>query len=320
MAFIRIARTLTLMLAVLSSAHAAYPEKPIRLVVPFAAGSGLDKVARTTALRLSQQLGQPVVVDNVVGAGGTLGVDHVLAAPRDGYTLLFATTGTMVINPHVYKRLRHAPLKDLRVISPVYMATNVLVVRRTLPVNTLAEFVAYARANPGKLTFGSSGVGSSSHLAGSMLQKMAGIEMIHVPYRGSAAASADFLGERLDVMLDSASQYVALAEAGKVKVLGVTSQRRFPDLPQWPTLGSAGLPGFDVTIWNAIMAASGTPQPAVNALRQAMSKVVSDPGFRVDVAPGAPMTMSPAEFEKFIVLENDKWKRLAQESGASDSQ
>lgn len=301
----------------LASAHAAYPERPVRLVVPFAAGSGLDKLARVTGERLSREIGQQVIVENISGAGGNVGVDSVLKSPRDGYTLLLATTGTLVINPHLYKRQKRTPLADFSVVGPVQMATNVLAVRPDLPINTLPQFIAYAKANPGKLSYGSSGVGSSSHLGANLLAQMAGVELMHVPYRGSSAAASDFLGGRLDFMMDGASQYVQLSASGKVRVLGTTSRRRFEALPQWPSLADAGLSGFDVTIWTAVMVPQGVPQPALDTLRRALTKVVAEPEFRTAISPDEPFVMTPAGFEAFLAGENAKWERLVRESGAT---
>lgn len=299
------------------AANAAYPERTVRLVVPFAAGSGLDKLARVTGERLSREFGQSFVVENISGAGGNVGVDSVLKAPRDGYTLLFATMGTMVINPHLYKGQKRTPLSDFQVIGPIQSSTNVLAVRPDLPVNSLQQFIAYAKANPRKLTYGSSGVGSSSHLSAALLAQMAGIELTHVPYRGSSAAATDFMGGRLDFMMDGASQYVQLASAGKVRVLGTTSRRRFETMPQWQPLADAGVPGFDVTIWTAVMASQGTPQPVVDALRRALTKIVAEPDFRTAIAPDEPMVMSVPAFEAFLQTENAKWERLVRESGAT---
>ena len=302
---------------VLGTAHAAFPDRPLRLVVPFAAGSGLDKLARVTGERLARELGQPVVIENISGAGGNVGVDSVVKSPRDGYTLLLATTGSLVINPHLYKRQKRTPLTDLAVVGPVQLATNVLAVRPDLPINSLPQFVAHAKANPGKLSYGSSGVGSSSHLGASLLAQMAGIELTHVPYRGSSAAANDFLGGRLDFMMDGAAQYVGLAGSGKVRVLGTTSKRRFDALPQWQPLADAGLPGFDVTIWTAVMVPQGVPPAALEHLRRALAKVVAEPEFRAAVAPDEPFVMPVPVFEAFLQGENTKWERLVRESGAT---
>jgi tripartite-type tricarboxylate transporter receptor subunit TctC len=301
----------------LASAHAAYPDRPVRLVVPFAAGSGLDKLARVTGERLARELGQQVVIENISGAGGNVGVDSVLKSQPDGHTLLLATTNTMVINPHLSKRQKRTPLSDFSVVGPVQMATNVLAVRPDLPIQTLPQFIAYAKANPGKLSYGSSGVGSSSHLGASMLAQIAGVELTHVPYRGSSAAASDFLGGRLDFMMDGAGQYVQLAVAGKVRVLGTTSTRRFAALPQWQPLADVGLSGFDVTIWTAVMAPKGTPQPALDVLRRALAKVVAEADFRLAVAPDEPLVMTVPAFEAFLLGENTKWERLVRDSGAS---
>ncbi len=301
----------------LVAAHASYPERTVRLVVPFTAGSGLDKLARVTGERLSRELGQSFVVENISGAGGNVGVDSVLKSPRDGYTLLFATMGTMVINPHLYKRQKRTPLTDFQVVGPIQSSTNVLAVRAEQPFNNLQQLIAFAKANPGKLTYGSSGIGSSSHLSAALLGQMAGIELTHVPYRGSSAAATDFMGGRLDFMMDGASQYVQLANTGKVRVLGTTSRRRFETMMQWQPLADLGVPGFDVTIWTAVMAPQGTPQPVLDALRRALTKIVAEPEFRTAIAPDEPMVMSVPAFEAFLQTENVKWERLVRESGAS---
>ena len=302
---------------VFATAHAAFPDRPLRLVVPFAAGSGLDKLARVTGERLAREIGQPVVVENISGAGGNVGVDSVVKSPRDGYTLLLATTGSLVINPHLYKRQKRTPLTDLAVVGPVQLATNVLAVRPDLPINTLPQFVAYAKANPGKLSYGSSGVGSSSHLGAALLAQMAGIELTHVPYRGSSAAANDFLGGRLDFMMDGAAQYVGLTGSGKARVLGTTSRRRFDALPQWQPLADVGLTGFDVTIWTALMVPQGVPPAVLEHLRRALAKVVAEPEFRAAVAPDEPFVMPVSGFEAFLQGENTKWERLVRESGAT---
>lgn len=306
-----------LLFGLLGAAHAAYPDKPLRLIVPFAAGSGLDKLARVTGDRLARELGQPVVIENISGAGGNVGVDYALRSPQDGYTLLLATTNTMVINPHLYKRQARTPLKSFAVVGPIQTATNVLAVRPELPINSLSEFIAFAKANPGKLTYGSSGIGSSSHLGATLLSQMAGIELTHIPYRGSSAAANDFLGGRIDFMMDGAAQYPSLVSSGKVRVLGTTSKRRFEALPAWPPLARSGLPDFDITIWTALMVQQGVPASALNVLRRAIAKVVADPEFRALVAPDEPFVMSVTSFEAFLLSENTKWEQLIRESGAS---
>ncbi len=317
MRFVRLVAAVTC-LGVVGTAQAVYPERPVKLVVPFAAGSGLDKIARVTGERLARQLGQQVVIENISGAGGNVGADAVLKAPKDGYTLLLATTGILVINPHLSKRQKRTPLEDFVVVSPVQTATNVLAMRTDQPITNLQQFIAHAKANPGKLTYGSSGQGSSSHLSAAMLSQLAGIELTHVPYRGSSAAASDFLGGRLDFMMDGASQYVALSAAGKVRVLGTTSKRRFETLPPaWTPLAEQGLPGLDITIWAALMAPQGTPQPVLEILRRAAAKVVSEPDFRAQIAPDEPFPMSVPKFEAFLASENTKWERLVRDSGAS---
>lgn len=303
-----------------TASYAAYPDKPIRLVVPFSAGSNLDKLARVTGEGLSRQLGQTVVVDNVSGAGGTIGVDAVLAAPRDGYTLLFATMGTLVINPHIYKKLKHDPLKELKPVGLVGMSSNVLAVRPGLPFKTVAELIAYAKQNPGVLTYGSSGIGTSSHLTGAMLSSMAGIKLTHVPYRGSANAVADFLGGRLDLMLDAAQPYIPLVKAGKANVLARTSTRKFQGLPNWPSVAETGVTSFDVTAWNAIMVPDGMTSSDLEKLRTALQVVTKSTAFRDAITPDEPGDMSTEDFLTFLRQENAKWSKAVNDSGAAASQ
>lgn len=316
-----IVRTLALALALTVPGPAwAFPERPVRLVVPFPPGSTLDKVARLVAERLAEQLKGSVVVENVSGAGGTIGVQAVLGAPRDGHTLLYGTMGTLAINPHTYRQLPYDPLKDLVPVGGVTRTTNVLAVRLGLPVRNVAELIAHAKANPGKLTYGSAGVGSSSHLAGAMLASQAGIDLLHVPYKGSAPAQVDLLGERIDILMDQAGSYLPLSAAGKVRVLGVTSRSRFPKMPDWPSLHDAGVPGYELTVWNAIMAPAGTPAPRLEALRKALQVVTSNPAFAGAIAPDEPMGMPVEELDAYVRAEHARWARIVRESGAAATQ
>ncbi len=316
----RIAVTLALALSAVTASAQAYPERQVRLIVPFLAGSTLDKLARQVAERMGEQLKGTVVVENITGAGGVVGVQAVLNAPRDGHTLLMGTMGVLAINPHIYQQLPYDPLKDLVAVGGVTRTTNAVAVRPGLPVRNMAELVARAKANPGKLSYGSAGLGTSSHLAGAMLASLAGIELTHVPYRGSAAAQVDLLGDRIDILIDAAGNYTSLSAAGKLRVLASTSRSRFPKMPDWPSVHDAGVPGYELTVWNAIMAPAGTPPARLEALRKALQAVTSTAAFSASIAPDEPLQMSVDELDRYVRTEHARWARIVKDSGAAGSQ
>lgn len=316
----RIAVTLALALSTLTASAQAYPERQVRLIVPFLAGSTLDKLARQVAERMGEQLKGTVVVENITGAGGVVGVQAVLNAPRDGHTLLMGTMGVLAINPHIYQQLPYDPLKDFVPVGGVTRTTNAVAVRPGLPVRNMAELVARAKANPGKLSYGSAGLGTSSHLAGAMLASLAGIELTHVPYRGSAAAQVDLLGDRIDILIDAAGNYTSLSAAGKLRVLASTSRARFPKMPDWPSVHDAGVPGYELTVWNAIMAPAGTPPARLEALRKALQAVTSTAAFSASIAPDEPLQMSVDELDRYVRTEHARWARIVKDSGAAGSQ
>lgn len=302
------------------SARADYPEKHISLVVPFPAGGSTDAIARVAAEHMSKLLGQSVVIDNRGGAGGAIAAEAVAKAPADGYTLFLATTGTMAINPYIYKKLKYDPIKDFAPVGTIVSSANVLVVHPSVKANSVKELIALAKANPGKLTYGSSGIGSSSHLSGALLAKMTGVDMLHVPYKGSGPALADFLSGRVDMMLDTTSTYVPYVKAGKVRALAVTSTERSPLYPDTPTMADAGVPGYDVTIWFGIVAPAGTPKPVIDKLSAALTTVLTIPAAQDSLGAlgTSPMRKSPAEFAEFIRKENEHWKEVVTVAGASD--
>ncbi len=316
----RIAVTLALALSALTASAQAYPERQVRLIVPFLAGSTLDKLPPQVAERMGEQLKGTVVVENITGAGGVVGVQAVLNAPRDGHTLLMGTMGVLAINPHIYQQLPYDPLKDLVAVGGVTRTTNAVAVRPGLPVRNMAELVARAKANPGKLSYGSAGLGTSSHLAGAMLASLAGIELTHVPYRGSAAAQVDLLGDRIDILIDAAGNYTSLSAAGKLRVLASTSRSRFPKMPDWPSVHDAGVPGYELTVWNAIMAPAGTPPARLEALRKALQAVTSTAAFSASIAPDEPLQMSVDELDRYVRTEHARWARIVKDSGAAGSQ
>ncbi|CAN7771695.1 tripartite tricarboxylate transporter substrate binding protein [Variovorax sp. LjRoot290] len=300
------------------SAAAAFPEKPVTLIVPFPAGGATDAMARFTANRLSKEIGQPVVVDNRGGAGGTIAAEAVLAAPKDGYTIFFTTTGTMAINPYIYKKLRYNPTSDFEPVGNVASASNVLVVHPSVKANTVQELIALVKANPGRLTYASAGVGASSHLSGALFERMTGTQMLHVPYKGSAPALTDFLAGRVDMMFDTASTHAPHVKADKIRALAVTSTRKSPAFPGVPSIAEAGVPNYDVTIWFGVAAPAGVPKAALDRLSGALEKALQAPDTKASLAEvGAePLYMGPAEYKRFIASENQKWGRIVKAAGA----
>ncbi|CAG2137131.1 tripartite tricarboxylate transporter substrate binding protein [Cupriavidus plantarum] len=300
-------------------ASGAYPVKPIRLVVPFPAGGPTDAMARLIGQHLSQQLGQPVVIDNRGGAGGTIATEAVAQAAPDGYTLFFSTTGTMAINPSLYRALKVDPVKAFDAVGSVASTVNVLVVPNSLPANNVKELIALAKQKPGSLTFGSAGNGSSNHLSGELFKSMAGIDIVHVPYKGSAAAFTDLLGGRISMMFDTVSSQVQYIGSGKVKALGVTGTARSEALPKVPTVAEAGLPGFDVTIWFGLSAPKGTPAEAIQKLNAELQTVLKQADVQTQLAAlGArPLPGTPADFAKLIQHDAAKWGPVVKQSGAT---
>jgi len=307
-----------LMLAAGCAAHAAYPEKAITLVVPFPSGGGTDATARLIAGAISPILGTNIVVENRAGAAGSIGAQAVANAKPDGYTLFFTTTGALVINPHLYKNLRYSA-NDFTPIAPVGESANVLVVNPGVPAKSVKELIELAKANPGKYTYGSSGVGSSSHLAGVMLESLTGIELTHVPYKGSAPAVTDLIGGRIDMMIDNIPSHVEFAKAGKVRPLGVSGAKTSPLFPGVPTIAQAGVPGYDVTIWYGILGPAGTPDDIVQKLAAAIRQVLEKPELQAKLVEigSDPMIMAPQEFAAFIGKENEKWAGIVEQSGAT---
>ena len=296
----------------------AYPDRPVKLVVPFPPGGGTDAAARLIASSLTGELRQQVVVENRAGAGGAIGAQAVVDSAPDGYTLFFATTGTMVINPHLYTKLRHNPLTDLTPVAMVASFPNVLVVHPSLPVKSVTDLIALARERNGTLTYGSSGSGSSSHLAVVLLESMTGVKFTHVPYKGSAPAMTDFLAGRIDLMIDNPTTHIPLALAGKTRALGMSGRTRSRQMPEVPTIAEAGVPGYDVTIWYAVMGPAKLPEAIVKRLSADLEKVVASPKVRegLEGLGNDPMYMPSEEANTFIHAENRKWAEVVRASGA----
>jgi tripartite-type tricarboxylate transporter receptor subunit TctC len=307
-----------LMLAA-GTAHAAYPERAVRLIVPFPAGGAADMMARSLAQKLSEQLGQQVVVDNRGGAGGTTAAEAAIAANPDGYTLFFGTMGTQAINPALYPKLRYDPVKDFEYVSLTHTTPRVLVVHPSVDAKTVQELIVLAKKNPGKLTYGSAGNGSSSHLSGALFASMAGVEMLHIPYKGSAPLLNDLIAGRLSMTFDSYAVYGEHIKSGKVRPLGVTSITRITSAPDIPTISESGLKGYDVSNWLGLLAPKGTSQDVVARLNAAVVKASSDKATRDQLAASGIETTSstPEAFKALVVKEIPKWAEVVKKSGAT---
>jgi len=295
-----------------------YPDKAIRLIVPFPPGGGADQIARLLAEPLGKRLGQPVIVDNKGGAGGTLAADLVAHAAPDGYTLLYVTPGQQMVNPHLMLKLPYDPVNGFVAICQLVAAPNVLVVHKDFPAKNIAELIAYAKANPGKVNFASSGIGASSHLAGELFKHMAGIDIIHVPYKGSGLAVADVLSGRVQMTIDTLSVYMQYIKSGAVRALGVSSPERSPLLPDVPAIAET-LPGFDAQAVNYVSAPAGTPRAIVNRLNKEINAVLDMPAVRerFHAMGGSGLKGgTPEQMEALVKSESAKWKKVIELSGA----
>src|SRR5688572_1800379 len=259
----------------LSSAQATFPQKPIRFVVPYPAGGPLDVIARLLGQKVAESTKQPVVVDNKPGAGGNIGADIVAKSPPDGYTLVMGAVATHAINPTLYASIPYDPVKDFAPITQVASTPNVLVVNPSVPASSVREFIAYAKANPGKLNFGSGSTGSAGHLAGELFKSMAGVDMAHIPYKGAAPAMQDLVAGQIQLMFDNLASSLGQFRAGKVKALAVTTAKKTPLAPDLPTIAESGLPGFDISTWFGVFAPAGTPKAALDRLHAEFTKALA---------------------------------------------
>ncbi|CAG9185262.1 Bug family tripartite tricarboxylate transporter substrate binding protein [Cupriavidus pampae] len=300
-------------------AQAAYPTKPITLIVPFSAGGTTDILARIVGLELGKALGQPVVIDNRPGAGGNIGASLAAKAPADGYTLFMGTIGTHAINQSLYSKMPFDPVKDFAPITRVAMVPNVVVVNPKVPVNNIKELIAYVKANPDKLSFGSSGSGSSIHLSGELFNMMTNLHIQHIPYKGSAPAVNDLLGNQIGLMFDNLPSSYPHVKAGKLRAIAVTSAKRSPALPDVPTVAEAGVPGYEATSWFALYATGGTPQAIVDRLNAETVKILALPDVKKKLAEqGAEANPEkPAQLAAFMKAESAKWAKVVKASGAT---
>ena len=320
----RLLAAVALALAVVTPAHSqTWPAKPVRIIVPFPAGGTTDIVARSIGVELQRMWQQPVVIENRPGAGGNIGADLVAKSPPDGYTLLMGTVGTHAINQALYTqsgtKMSFDPVRDFVPITLVAGVPNVMVINPKLPVNTVAEFIAYAKDHPGQLNMASSGNGTSIHLSGELFKTMTGIYMVHFPYRGSAPAVTDLIGGSMNVMFDNLPSALPHIKSGRLKALAVTSRSRSPALPNVPTIEeAAGLKGFEASSWFGLFAPAGTPRAIVDKVQSDVAKALSNPEVRERfVAQGAdPGGTTPEQFAAFIRAESDKWTRVVKFSNA----
>lgn len=300
-------------------AHAQdYPSRPIRLVVPFAAGGPTDNLARAYAARLADVLGQPVVVENRTGAGGNIGTEAVVRSPRDGYTLVFGTNGPIAANVSLFRSLPYDPVRDLAPITQFAFVPNMLAVHPSVPVNNVGELIALLKASPDKYSFASGGHGTTQHFGGELLKLMTGTKMSHVPYRGEGPAITDVIGGQVPIVFSSLAVGTPYVRSGRLRALAVTSARRSPALPEVPTMIEAGIAGYDMSAWFGVLAPAGTPRDVILKLNAASVQVIrSDEMAQKLVAIGGmPAPSTPEEFGAFIRSEIPRWARLVEQTGA----
>ena len=297
----------------------AYPTKPVTIIVPFAAGGTTDILARIIGQALTAELGQSVVVDNRAGAGGNIGGQAAAKATPDGHTLFMGTVGTHAINASLYKKMPFDPVKDFAPLTRVANVPNLLVANPAQPYKSVKDLIAYAKANPGKVNFGSSGNGSSIHLSGELFKSLAKVDMQHAPYKGSAPAVTDLLGNQIGIMFDNMPSAIQHVRSGKLVPLAVTTAKRSPELPNVPTIAEAGVPGYEATSWFGMFAPAGTPAPVLAKLNAAIVKVLAQPDVKKKInEQGAEVySETPEQFAAFIQAESVKWGKVVKESGAS---
>jgi tripartite-type tricarboxylate transporter receptor subunit TctC len=304
---------LSLALAVMpAAAQERYPSKPLRLVVPFAPGGSTDIFARLIADRLAAPLGQPVVVENRSGAAGNIGAEAVARAAPDGYTLLMATTGVMAINNAMYRNMTYDAAKDFEPVVFVASITNVLIVPPELPAASVAELIALAKREPGKLSFASSGAGSSTHMSAELFKSLSGTDILHIPYKGSGQALPDLMSGRVSMMFENMPGAVSHIKAGKVRALAVTGLRRSPAMPELPTIAESGVAGYESLSWSGIAVPAGTPRAVAERLNRDINAILASAEMRQKLAEqGADAIGGPPEaFAEHVRAEREKWSRL----------
>ena len=302
-----------------AAAQVAYPTKPIRILVGFAPGGGTDIMARIVAPRLSEKLGQPVIVENRPGAGGNLATEAVVKSAPDGYTLLMGTIAALAVNPTLYKDLPFDPMTDLAPISMGVSLANVVVVHPSVPVNSLSELIALARQQPGKIAYSSSGNGTAGHLSGALFESMADVRLLHVPYKSGSQAMNDLLGGQVHASFAAAPGAIPQIKAGRIRALAVTTRARSSFLPDVPTIAeAAGIKGYESSNWYALVGPAKLPRPIVERLNEAMRDALTDPATREKLALQGfePTPSTPEEFGTFLAAEIVKWAKVVKETGS----
>lgn len=311
---------LLLIAITLACAHVAaaqgYPAKAVRVVVGFAPGGGADILARMISPKLSEMLGQPIVIDNRPGAAGNISVEHVVKSSPDGYTLLMGFPG-LATYPSLYTQLAYDPLKDLAPVSLVGTVPNLLVAHPSVPANSVRELIALAKKRPGQLNYASSGKGTSLHLAAELFKALAGIDIVHIAYKGGAPAVADLMGGHVELMFDVLPSSMPHVRSGKLKALGITSEQRSPLLPNLPTIGEDGVPGYQAITWNGILAPAGTPNDIVGKLNAAIGRVLRTQEMKERFAGAGtdPVSNTPEQFAAFLRAETGKWATVIRSAG-----
>lgn len=316
--FLRIAAAAVAAAASLAAAAQSYPSRPIRVMIPFTAGSAADIIARAMEPQLREKLGQSLVIDNRGGAGGNICAELTAKSAPDGYTIMMGTIGTHAINYSLYSKLPYHPIRDFTPIALVGDSPNVLVINPHVPANSIKELIALARARPGELNYGSSGAGTSVHLSAELFSTMAGVKMVHVPFKGATEALTALLGGQLDLMFASLSSSIPLIKQGRLKAFAVTGAQRSPSIPELPTMSEAALPGYAAAAWYGLVGPAGVPKPIVATLSNAALASVNTPEVKerlfasgVEVRPG-----NDQEFAKLIESEVQKWAKVVKASGA----
>jgi tripartite-type tricarboxylate transporter receptor subunit TctC len=294
-----------------------FPEKSVRMVVPAPPGSAPDILARMVGQKLSESWGQPVVVDNIVGASGNIGTERVARAPADGYTLLFNTIGPVAVNVSLFgDKLPYDPVKDLAPVSLVTKMPNLLTVNPAVPVRSLNELIAMAKKQPEKLRYGTAGPGTTQHLSGELLNTLAGIKLVAIPYKSSAQMTTDAIGGQIEVLFHNAQVLLPHVKSGTLRPLAITSAKRSSSVPEIPTMAEAGVPGFEITAWFGVMAPGGTPQPLVQKISADIQRIVAMPEIRDRILADAsePVGNRPEEYAAFIGSEITKWRAVIKQA------
>ena len=295
---------------------ATYPDKPIRIIVAYTPAGATDILARAVGQKMTEAWGQPVIVENRPGANGNIGTEVAAKATPDGYTLLMVTAGTHGVNPGLYRKLPWDAVRDFAPVSLVAMVPNIMVVNPSLPVKSVNEFIAYAKANPGKLSYGSPGLGSTAHMSVELFKTMTGTDMLHVPYKGSAGVMQDVIAGQIAVTIDNMPVYLPQVKAGKLRALAVSPAKRSPAVPDLPTIAEAGVPGYDATAWFGLVAPAGVPRPIVAKLAGETQRILRLPDVaeRLSGLGAEPVGSSPDQFAAFIKSEIAKWKKVIQDA------